>query len=230
MALHVEALFVHDTNGRLVRPHQPGHEEQAPPRFFLGRTAHGNLWRFAAGLPDAQVIELARLAGAERSSRPLEDGPERLEPLRRCLEREADIETAYHGPAFRFPDLAARPDPEPDLVTVTPDRTELLEANFASFLPTFPLGAPYVAAIESGAAVAICHSATGTGPAVDAGVETAPGWRRRGLGSRVVAAWARAVAAEGRLPLYSTWWDNSASLGIARRLGLIRFGADLHFR
>jgi len=230
MALHVTALFVHDEDGRLVRPNQPGNEHLPPPRFFLGRTAHGNLWRFAAGLAHDSLVELARLAGAERSSRALADGPERLDPMRRCLERDAPIEATYHGPAFRFPELGSLPRAGGDVVAITPDRAELLEPHFSSFLPTFPRGAPYVALVEDGAAVAICHSATGRGPAVEAGVETAPGWRRRGHASRVVAGWARAITDEERLPLYSTWWDNPASRGVARRLGLIPFGSDLHFR
>lgn len=229
MALHVAALFVHDENGRLLRPNQPS-EEQLPPRFFLGRTAHGNLWRFAAGLAHERIIELARLAGAERSSRALVEGPERLEPIRRCLERNAPIETTYHGPAFRFPELSALPEPGDTVISITPDRAELLERHFPKFLPAVPDGGPYFGAIEDGAAVAICHSATGPGPAVEAGVETAPGWRRRGLGARVVVSWARAVSAAGRLPLYSTWWGNAGSCGLARRLELIPFGADLHFR
>jgi len=230
MALHVAALFVHDGDGRLDRPNQPGNEHLPPPRFFLGRTVHGNLWRFGAGLEQKRIVELARLAGAERSSRALADGPERLEPMRRCLERDEPIEATYHGPAFRFPEAGALPSPGRDVVAVTADRAELLEAHFASFLPTFPRGAPYAALVEDGTAVALCHSATGPGPAVEAGVETAPGWRRRGLASRVVAGWAHAVADADRLPLYSTWWDNPASRGVARRLGLIPFGADLHFR
>ena len=45
----------------------------------------------------------------------------------------------------------------------------------------------------------------------------------------VVAAWAAAVRASGRLPLYSTSWDNVASQGVARKLGLVLYGADLSF-
>jgi hypothetical protein len=30
------------------------------------------------------------------------------------------------------------------------------------------------------------------------------------------------------IPLYSTSWQNQASLALARKLGLIQYGADLH--
>jgi hypothetical protein len=39
MRLHVEALFIHDAEGQLVRVNDP---DGAPaPRFFLGRTVDG---------------------------------------------------------------------------------------------------------------------------------------------------------------------------------------------
>ncbi|MGI9432413.1 MAG: GNAT family N-acetyltransferase [Myxococcota bacterium] len=229
MLLHLDSLYLQDEGGRLIGRNQPGGAALSPPRFHLGRTAHGNLWRFAADVAAETVIELARLAAAERSSRPLVDGPERIEPMRRCLEAAAPIEVAYHGPAFRFPELGALP-PSDGLIRVTPERAELLERHFSSYLPTFPHEAPYVVAVEEGAAVTICHSARSSDVAAQAGVETAPGWRRRGMAGPVVAGWARDVADSGRIPLYSTWWENAASRAVAGRLGLIPFGADLHFR
>jgi len=62
----------------------------------------------------------------------------------------------------------------------------------------------------------------------EAGVETAPPYRGRGHAAQVVAAWARAVLELGRVPLYSTSWQNEASRAVARKLSLIRFGDDLH--
>jgi predicted GNAT family acetyltransferase len=65
---------------------------------------------------------------------------------------------------------------------------------------------------------------------VEGGVETLPSHRGRGLAAEVVAAWAAAVRADGRIPLYSTSFGNRASQAVARKPGLIRYGTDLHLR
>jgi hypothetical protein len=43
----------------------------------------------------------------------------------------------------------------------------------------------------------------------------------------VVAAWAQAVRASGRIPGYGTSWDNLASQTVARKLGLVPYGVSI---
>ena len=87
---------------------------------------------------------------------------------------------------------------------------------------------PFVALLENGRAVSMCATVRTTGRADEAGVDTPPEFRGRGFAGHVVAAWAVAVVRLGRTPLYSTSWENAASQAVARKLGLIQFGADLH--
>jgi hypothetical protein len=238
MALQVDALFETDADGRLLRWRSPGSVEPRP-RFFLGRTAHGQLWRFGAGVAPELVRELARLAALERIDHPLEEPPERLEPMRRRLAEEKPIERSWCGPAFRFPDGCVRalaPFAPPtharddDLVLLTPDRVDLLGDELPALAATLAARQPCVAALHAGRAVSVCYVAARSTRAAEAGVDTLPGFRGRGLGARAVAAWAAQVARAGLLPLYSTEWSNRASRALAARLGLIRYGVDLHLR
>jgi predicted GNAT family acetyltransferase len=84
------------------------------------------------------------------------------------------------------------------------------------------------AVVVDGHAVSVCCSVRETAEAFEAGVETVAAHRRRGYAPRAVTAWAREVRAMGRVPLYSTSWQNEASRAVARTLGLIHFGTDLH--
>jgi RimJ/RimL family protein N-acetyltransferase len=58
----------------------------------------------------------------------------------------------------------------------------------------------------------------------DIGVLTVPSWRGRGLASKVVESLCRHALAQGRIPQYRCQLDNTASIGVANRLGFQRYG------
>jgi hypothetical protein len=236
MALQARTLFACDANGRILERREPAASRAPAPRFFLGRTRHGHLWRFRADLPAALVRDLARLAAAERADHDLDLPPEREAALRERLEAFAPVEHVYAGPAFRFPDaLPGGSDAATgaQAVVITAANAGALAETFPWVHEEFAEREPCLAVLEDGHAVAVCCCATPPGPgvhAVEASLGTLEGFRGRGLGVRVTAAWAREVRERGLLPLYSTSFANRGSLGVARRLGLLRYGSDLSLR
>ncbi len=85
-----------------------------------------------------------------------------------------------------------------------------------------------VALVKDGQAVSVCATVRSAGLACEAGVETLARYRGRGYAGHAVASWASAVRREGRVPLYSTSWDNEASLAVARKLGLVQYATTFH--
>jgi predicted GNAT family acetyltransferase len=85
--------------------------------------------------------------------------------------------------------------------------------------------APVMAVIEEGYPVSICFCARSSDNAAAAGLATAEGFRGRGFGVRVTAAWALEIRASGRVPLYSAAWTNAASLAVTRKLGLTPYAS-----
>ena len=55
MRMHVEALYMYDGRSRIESVNQ--WDGGVVPRFFLGRTKEGNLWRFRSDLTDGLVEE-----------------------------------------------------------------------------------------------------------------------------------------------------------------------------
>lgn len=86
---------------------------------------------------------------------------------------------------------------------------------------------PWLAMVVEGAAVATCYSCRLSGRTAGARVDTLEDYRGRGYAPAVVAAWARAVRASGRIPGYGTSWDNLASQAVARKLGLVPYGVSI---
>ena len=125
------------------------------------------------------------------------------------------------GPAFTFPETL------PELgETETVDDLRQLETHFTGWTADeIPDASPIVAVLENGHAISVCFCARRASFAAEAGLETAHRFRGRGLGPRVAAAWALAMRASGRTPLYSTSWANDASRAVARKLGLIPYAA-----
>jgi hypothetical protein len=227
MCLQVATLYVLDDAGRLLTVNAPGQREA--PRFFLGRTAQGNVWRWRHDLPDALAQELDALARAEPVCARLGgDLPVTYAAIRQRLQAHAPVRLAWRGPAYAFPDdLPAREPPAHQVVAITATNADVLVGPFAGLRASLAAVQPCVAVVEGGAALAVCHCSRRTDRAAEAGVETRADARRRGSGAAVVAAWAAAVRQSGRTPLYSTSWGNAASQALARRLGLAQYGEDV---
>jgi GNAT superfamily N-acetyltransferase len=216
----VAALFRHDARRRLVEVNQ--WDGGVAPRFFLMRTPEGVVARFRQDVPDDLATRLSELCAGERLCDP---PPERPAHEREYLDALGPVERVWAGPAFTFPDdLPAAAA----AVAIDEANAGLLRNGFEDWLPDVPHRRPFVAVIEEGRAVAICASVRISRDVHCAGVETLPGCRGRGHGSAAVAAWARAVRELGATPFYSTSWDNLASRGLARRLGLRLFAVDFH--
>ena len=208
-----------DGRGRIGTSPEPN--VPSTPLFALIRGASSCAWAMRADVPETVAAEVVRLASQERPLKDLQDP--------HAAPSNADLYLALlggqivSGPAFTFPERIA---PIDDVALV--DRLELLERYFRGWVAAeIPWRAPIVAVMEDGYPVSVCFCATRASEnTVEAGLETAVAFRGRGFAARVTAAWATAIRASGRIPLYSTSWTNDASRAVARKLGLIQYAVD----
>lgn len=222
MRIDVETGFTFDARGRMLCTNEPREDARRPaPRLLVGHTPDGDMVRLNTDVPDAMASELTTiLAGTKDPIR-----------SRTALERALTIQgspTEFHsGPAYFCP---RTPLLSVTTVHVTSANREIARSTYPWLFEEVADWQPCFAVVSAGAAVSICFSSRiGTGAAA-AGVDTLPEYRGRGYASAVTAAWASAVSASGRIPFYSTSWDNLASQGVARRLSLTQFGEHLSWK
>ncbi len=221
MELQVETLYRCDPDGRLRCVNEPG--DPPAPRFFMGRTPGGNLWRFRHDLPADLVQTLEQLCRAELASDDLAQPPHGYAAIRATLAAHAPIVSEFRGPAYRAP--ADMPH-LPGAMLVEATSVQMLDRWFADLIPGWEAAQPIAVVLEQASAVAVCFCSRVGGRAAEAGVETVPAFRGRGYAAAAVATWAAGVRRRGLLPLYSTSWDNLASQGVARKLGMQLYGED----
>lgn len=222
LQMHVDALFIHDGHQRLVCTNEPDPAGPAP-RFFLGRSAKGNVWRVRHDVPDGLAAKLGRLAAAEPI---LMDGTYQA-PLYRAtyvelLEQDTPVGPVEAGPAYYLPEM----DSACRAVLITPQNKGLLQAHFPCLLSALEACSLVAVMVAADRAVAACHCARLTERVAEAGVYTVEAYRGQGYAIEVVQCWASAVRASGRLALYSTSWDNTASQRVAQKLGAVLYGED----
>jgi hypothetical protein len=221
MDLHLRALFTHDAGARLLRINEPGGGAPAP-RLFLGRTQAGNVWRFSAALPESLTEELSALCADEPPGVDA-SAPRHVEAYMRCLEKHAPVRESSRGPAYHIHEQL---EPSRPVVRMNEADAALLRGKFEELVPELATWQPFLAIIENGRAVSVCRSVRITAAAHEAGVETLPEFRGRGLACDVTAAWASEVRWMSAVPLYSTSWENVASQGVARKLRMAQYGTD----
>lgn len=219
--LYLRTSFVLDERGRIASTREPG--GRRGPLFTIVRGATRRAWAIRDDVPDGLAHELARLAREEPPAPDLREPPVHALRYQSLLGDRLRGARPYGGPAFTFPATL----PRAGEVVVVEDEGRL-ERHFRGWIPgEIAAGrAPVLAVVAEGAPVSICFCARLSEVAAEAGLETAAPFRGRGLGPRVTAAWAEAIRASGRLPLYSTSWTNVASLAVARTLGLTAYASS----
>ena len=224
LAIHVQALFTHDSYSRLLFVNEPGGAVPAP-RLFFGRTQAGNLWRFRADLPETLIEELEALCVDEPVDMDLHSTPRHIEAYVRLLETHAPVHKMSMGPAYHFTEYL---EPSRPLLAITETNAERLRDGFEDMIEELPAWQPFLALVEENRPVAVCRSVRITPAAHEAGVETLQDFRGKGYAKDVVAGWARLVQSMGAVPLYSTSWENTASQAVAKKLRLVLYGADFY--
>lgn len=215
-ALFVRTAYVLDDHGRMLHTREPSAEY--PPLLTIVRSARHSVFAVRA---DAGPLAPELVALALREP-PTSDARAMPRHRARYLELAGPGAVEFAGPALRFGELDPRCD---GIVEVLTERE--LARHFSGWVPgEIARGrAPVCAVVDDGAPVSVCFCARRSDEAAEAGVETAPAVRGRGYAPRVVAAWAIAVRREGLVPLYSTAWTNTASLAVARKLGLVQYAS-----
>jgi GNAT acetyltransferase len=231
--LYLKTSFVLDDKGRIVSTREPN--ATGGPLFTVIRSPRECAWAVRADIPRDLADELDRLAQTEPAAVELRHAPVHAERYIALLgdlippEIVAATKTSESdGPAFAFPEAFESADFSGSESVVLIEDERLLKRNFRGWLPgEIAAGSgPVLAIVEDGSPVSICFCARRSNSAAEAGVETAEAYRGRGYASRVVTAWAVAVRASGRIPLYSTSWSNTASLGVAAKLKLMPYASS----
>jgi hypothetical protein len=214
--LQLETLFVLSDRGRILSTRQP--RPSPGPAFLLTRGSTEVAWAVRDDVAADVAAELDDWARQEPVSSEWDRPPIHAGRYQAALRGRV-----AWGPAFEFPEPVATPAGVVALRDEAP-----LQRHFSGWVAgEIQAGAsPVVAVLVDGHAVSVCFCARRSTVAAEAGLETAPAFRGRGYAARVTSAWAAAVRASGRTPLYSTSWANVSSWAVARKLGLRTYATN----
>ena len=207
-----ETMFASDEHGRLTG---------AAPHLHILRTPEVVISRWRAHLTD-DVAEILEALAKRPRGRPSEWACEYAD-YARALSSFAPLRAIRAGPLYAFPETFPSGD---SAVSIDARNAGLLLGGLAEWRPDVGGRGPLMGMVVDGRAVSICASVDASETAHCAGVETLPEYRGQGLAAQAVSAWARRVRAGGAAPFYGTTFDNSASQGVARRLGLSLVGSE----
>lgn len=218
----IALLFRCDPNGYLLGTNEPiaDHQQDAPLVYLCW--GHNTV---VCGYRDdvSQTIQeaVATLIKHFGHAPPLSD---RSLSTAVCAEVNTHqcVRITYEGPAYRFRSMT---NVHTDTFSVTPDNVDRLP-TLQDKQEAIAAIQPYVVKLVDGQVAASCCTVRRTGTYLEAGVETVSHYRRHGYGKAVVVDWATKAIEMGCVPLYSTSWDNTASVALAKSIGLIQYGTE----
>ncbi|WP_440117951.1 GNAT family N-acetyltransferase [Paenibacillus sp. QZ-Y1] len=212
MKIQADTLYTMDDQKRLLRINEP--DGGQAPALFIGITSAGSCSYYHEQLPSTLIEELGCESGLSLD----------IPKLIRRVETFKPIKSVWMGPAYTFPENCGKWHAKVQLIDR--HRAFLLSEHFPELIERLHEKMPVAAYVMQDSAIAVCCSARVSTQGAEASLYTAPDFRGQGYAAEAVKCWQHHVKESGRIPIYSTSWDNTASQTVARKLGLIQFGVD----
>lgn len=226
MKIQTETLFVHDNNGKMTFVNDPTEPAtRLAPRFFLGITTSGFVYRFRHDLPLLLTTQLEELIQSKQPPNNLKKTTIDTADIEDLLNTHKPIERIWNGPTYYFPKPLSV---SPNVVRADKNNAHLFNATFPEMIVELDDIQPCMAYVVEGNAVSVCQTVRRSSRADEAGLDTLEKYRGQGYGPLAAAGWAEKIKAEGKIPFYSTSWKNQSSQRVAEKLGLVQFGIDFH--
>jgi hypothetical protein len=220
MRLRLEVDYTFDERGRMLKTNEPLDIARADaPDLVVGFAGEQRMLLAGASLSD-ELVDRLNVIPADRISE--DQASAYIGRVDRLLASVGQW-TRGGGPVYRF---AGTPSPDEMAVEITEENRGTLRKHFLWLDDEFGGWGKAFAVVRDGAAVSLCFSSRLDDRSAEAGLETVPDYRGQGLAALVTQSWAASVHDSGRIPFYSTSFDNTASQAVARKLGLIQIGED----
>lgn len=214
MENHVEVLFQQNQRKQLTVINEPPFDDA--PLLFIGLTKEGVLQRYSYRVDDLLKKRLQNIVKNQKD--------ELIVSLVNQLANRLGFREFVMGPTYVFPKIHTINE---NVVMITEENKALLKDDPRFAYINFKMKTPCVVILKNDKVVSFCCSARQTNVAAEASVYTVESYRGNGYGAAVTKAWAYYVQQLGKTALYSTTWDNLASQGVARTLGLQQYGVGL---
>lgn len=213
MDIQMNTLWTFDHDQHIESINEPG--ETAGPVIFIGVTQESVHIRFRKDVP-VQI--------RHRCTQMISSIKKWEQPLSELIQTVQPVRQVWNGPAYVvYPQKIVE-----GITSITGENSDLLRIYFPQLVKGITEKAPIFAVIRGGAAVSVCYTARSSQHGAEAGVETAAPFRGKGLAASCVLGWADKIARSGRIPFYSTSFENKSSVALAKRLNLVQFGTDFH--
>ena len=230
--VHRETAFAFDARGRMV--HESSPDRSPGRRFSLVGCRDGNVAVVRADVPETVACELDRLVASEPPLSNPDSDPVHLEAYRNLLGAGMASVEHYHGLLWVFP-VPLTYEAEAELVLSGTSEADLLVGRFGEAMPASlidkgfrtpkDLWEPWCVAVVGGEIASIADTVRAGPGGAEVGVDTAVGFRGRGLAAAASAGWCRHPDLADVIRFYGTGRDNSSSRRVAERLGLRFLGA-----
>jgi hypothetical protein len=225
LEMHIEALFILNSQSKLVAINEPWDKTKTAPRLYLGKTFDGSIiYKFRYDIPLEIIKKLEKYLLKEILLNEDNKINHTDEYLKILVSKNYFEEICYfYNGAI---DLIKN-----NCIKITNENIKNFKLNGFEWLNEEIIYCqPCYGIIEKNKIISICRSVRITERAHEAGIETLKEYRGKGLAMIALINWANNIQNDGYIPLYSTSKENKSSQRVAEKALLNKFGIGISIK